>query len=285
VAIPPIDPRRRDLRRHHAWRRARATRRRRLAEAAATLAVVVVAILGVPLLLAPGSGAGGGSGAEQVRATGVSAGAEAPDRPGAAAGSPRPASRSTTRDADPATPPADADAAPSRSAAPSSASDGSAPGTGSSSSPSSAPSAPPVSPTTAAAPAPSPAPQAPPVPEADTALADEIVALTNAARRDAGLPELAVSPCATEQAVHRASVLVAEDRFEHDPLDEIVDACDVGTVGENLALGYPSAQAVVDGWLASPGHRANLLQRLFTSIGVGCVPSDRGPLCAQVFLG
>lgn len=282
MAIPPIDPRRRDLRRHHAWRRARATRRRRLAEAAATLAVVVVAVLGVPLLLTPGGGTGAGSGAEQVEATGVSVGADVPDRPGSAAGSQRPASRSTTRDADPATPAADA--APSGSA-PSSATDGSAPGTASAPSPSSSPEAQPVSPTTAAAPAPSPAPQAPPVPEADTALADEIVALTNAARRDAGLPELAVSPCATEQAVHRASVLVAEDRFEHDPLDEIVDGCDVGTVGENLALGYPSAQATVDGWLASPGHRANLLQRLFTSIGVGCVPSDRGPLCAQVFLG
>jgi uncharacterized YkwD family protein/spore coat assembly protein SafA len=39
--------------------------------------------------------------------------------------------------------------------------------------------------------------------------------------------------------------------------------------GENIAMGYPTAKAVVDGWMNSPGHRANILNRNFTSIGVG----------------
>ena len=108
--------------------------------------------------------------------------------------------------------------------------------------------------------------------------------LTNEARRDAGLDPLDVSTCATDQAVSRSAVLVAEDRFEHDPLEPIVTACGRGSVGENLALGYPTARATVDGWLGSQGHRANLLGD-FTAIGVGCTDSDRGPLCAQVFLG
>jgi len=118
-----------------------------------------------------------------------------------------------------------------------------------------------------------------------TALADEIVVLTNAARHDAGLDDLVVSACATEQADDRTRVLVAEGRFEHDPLEPVVAACGGGSVGENLAQGYPSARATVDAWLASPGHRDNLLRASYASIGVACAASPDGPLCAQVFLG
>ncbi len=39
-------------------------------------------------------------------------------------------------------------------------------------------------------------------------------------------------------------------------------------IGENLAVGYPSAAAVVDGWMHSPGHRANILGRGFNEVGV-----------------
>lgn len=130
--------------------------------------------------------------------------------------------------------------------------------------------------------APSSAPAAAPAPQPVDA---EIVALGNDARRAQGVADLAVSECAQQQALARAKVLVAEGRFEHDPLEPILAACGGRTVGENLALGYPTAKATVDAWLASPGHRANLLSADFTSIGVACVDSARGPLCAQVFLG
>ncbi|GIG23556.1 hypothetical protein Cch01nite_42800 [Cellulomonas chitinilytica] len=137
-------------------------------------------------------------------------------------------------------------------------------------------------------PAPAPAPAAPaPAPEvpATVALAQEIVVLTNAERRKAGLGELTVNDCATSMAVVRTDRLVAEGRFEHDPLGEIVDACGVGTLGENLALGYPTAAAVVAGWMGSEGHRANILRPGYTQIGVGCTSGPKGMLCGQVFLG
>lgn len=41
------------------------------------------------------------------------------------------------------------------------------------------------------------------------------------------------------------------------------------TAGENIAKGYKSPQAVVDGWMNSSGHRANILNASFTQIGVG----------------
>jgi len=117
------------------------------------------------------------------------------------------------------------------------------------------------------------------------AMSADIVTLTNAERAAAGLPALGVSSCATQQAAARSALLVAEGRFEHDPLGPILEACASGTVGENLSLGYASAQAAVTGWMKSQGHRENILRTSFSQIGVACTQGARGWLCVQVFLG
>ena len=39
--------------------------------------------------------------------------------------------------------------------------------------------------------------------------------------------------------------------------------------GENVAIGYPDAASVMDGWMNSPGHRANILSGNVTEIGIG----------------
>jgi uncharacterized protein YkwD len=44
--------------------------------------------------------------------------------------------------------------------------------------------------------------------------------------------------------------------------------------GENIAAGQTSAQAVVDGWLASPGHCANIMNASYADIGTACVASS-----------
>lgn len=41
------------------------------------------------------------------------------------------------------------------------------------------------------------------------------------------------------------------------------------TAGENIAAGYTTARAVVDGWLKSPGHCANIMNPNFKEVGVG----------------
>ncbi|MBO3086659.1 CAP domain-containing protein [Cellulomonas fengjieae] len=130
-----------------------------------------------------------------------------------------------------------------------------------------------------------PVPSAPQPAALPPSLTDQIVTRTNAERAAAGLAALTVSPCATEQAVARTALLVAENRFEHDPLEPILAACGARAVGENLALGYPTAPAVVAGWMGSEGHRANILNSRYTQIGVGCTAGPRGQLCAQVFMG
>ncbi len=59
-------------------------------------------------------------------------------------------------------------------------------------------------------------------------------------------------------------------------------------IGENLAVGYPSAGAVVDGWMHSPGHRANILGRNFDEVGVAIgsgspAPGYRGPTVVALY--
>lgn len=46
------------------------------------------------------------------------------------------------------------------------------------------------------------------------------------------------------------------------------------SVGENIAAGYGSVQAVVDGWMASDGHCANLMNPAFTQYGLACARND-----------
>lgn len=54
------------------------------------------------------------------------------------------------------------------------------------------------------------------------------------------------------------------------------------SAGENIAMGYQTPQAVVNGWMNSPGHRANILNAGYTRIGVGYVAD--GNYWTQMFI-
>ena len=55
------------------------------------------------------------------------------------------------------------------------------------------------------------------------------------------------------------------------------------TAGENIAYGQRTPQAVVNAWMNSSGHRANILSASYTQIGVGYVAS--GNYWTQMFIG
>lgn len=55
------------------------------------------------------------------------------------------------------------------------------------------------------------------------------------------------------------------------------------SAGENIARGYSTPQAVVNGWMNSSGHRANILNAGYTHIGVGYVSG--GNYWTQMFIG
>lgn len=99
-----------------------------------------------------------------------------------------------------------------------------------------------------------------------------VVVETNVARANAGLGNVKVNGDLTESAAAHSTRMANGAGLTHDGwVDEIRAAgYGNGTLGQNVAYGY-SASNVVDGWMGSPGHRANILNGVFTDIGVGCV--------------
>lgn len=59
-------------------------------------------------------------------------------------------------------------------------------------------------------------------------------------------------------------------------------------VGENLAVGYVTANDTVDGWMHSPGHRANILNNAYEEVGVAVAAESparpfHGPLVVAMY--
>lgn len=53
------------------------------------------------------------------------------------------------------------------------------------------------------------------------------------------------------------------------------------SLGENIAAGYPGIDSVIDGWMRSDGHCANLMNPAFDEVGLACVPGVSGSSYAQ----
>lgn len=127
--------------------------------------------------------------------------------------------------------------------------------------------------------------------------AQQLFDATNAARTAAGLEPLVWSQCAADQAAERAAATLPKGVLEHAPL---TPGCgDHTAAGENLAHSTGMPAQVVEAWLGSPGHAANVLSPDFTELGIACLASDiddpaapaasqeriGGMLCSQVFEG
>ncbi|MBI3767853.1 MAG: CAP domain-containing protein [Deltaproteobacteria bacterium] len=123
-----------------------------------------------------------------------------------------------------------------------------------------------------------PSPDAPSTRDCPTSAIRSVVAGVNAARRRARLRVLVADPRLARAAYARAKTMAARNRLSHSGWESVVrgdDAVD-GSIGENVAYNYPTAEAVMRGWLASPGHRANILHASFHRIGVGCIVDASG---------
>lgn len=134
------------------------------------------------------------------------------------------------------------------------------------------------------------------------AVSQTVLALVNAARaksRKCGRTEFKAAPPVTLSAMLSQAALIHsqdmanKDFFEHEGSDgsKVGDrATRVGyswrTAGENIAIGVPTAEAVVQGWLDSPGHCANMMSPAFTEMGIAfAVNRKSGPAIywTQVF--
>lgn len=113
----------------------------------------------------------------------------------------------------------------------------------------------------------------------------QVVELVNMERQNAGLAPLAYDEQMTYAATHRSYEGAAGNIFSHTrPNGErcftVFDEYHVSyrSAGENIAMGYNTPEKVMNGWMNSLGHRANILTAGFTKIGVGIAPDVNGRL-------
>jgi uncharacterized protein YkwD len=108
------------------------------------------------------------------------------------------------------------------------------------------------------------------------ALINRILELTNNERQRYGLKPLALQPRLIESAKWKAQDMAKRNYFEHEdrPGHDYINRArengysDWRYLGENIAAGQRTPEEVVEEWMASPGHRENILRPEFREIGI-----------------
>ncbi|MEB1809289.1 MAG: CAP domain-containing protein [Bacillaceae bacterium] len=117
----------------------------------------------------------------------------------------------------------------------------------------------------------------------------QVIDLTNAERRRAGLSDLQADTSLSNVARAKSNDMQENNYFSHtsptygSPFDMIRDfGVDYNAAAENIAQGQQSAEQVVQAWMNSEGHRANIMNGNFTHIGVG--HNGNGNYWTQMFI-
>lgn len=120
----------------------------------------------------------------------------------------------------------------------------------------------------------------------------EVIRLTNVERSKAGLPALAANPSITKVARLKSQDMANKGYFSHQsptygsPFQMMQSfGLRFSAAAENIAYGQRTPQEVVTAWMNSPGHRANILSRSCSQIGVGMAKNKSGsPYWTQMFM-
>lgn len=118
----------------------------------------------------------------------------------------------------------------------------------------------------------------------------KVVELTNAQRKLHGLAPLQLDAKLTSVAQVKSEDMQQVGYFDHNsptygsPFDMMETfGVTYTSAGENIAKGFRTPETVVDGWMNSPGHRANILNDSYTHIGIGF--ETEGYHWTQMFIG
>ena len=118
----------------------------------------------------------------------------------------------------------------------------------------------------------------------------EVIRLVNEQRAKNGLKALTANWELSRVARYKSQDMVDNRYFSHTSPSygtpfQMIKAFGLTyrTAGENIAYGQRTPQAVVNAWMNSSGHRANILNASYTQIGVGYVSS--GHYWTQMFIG
>ncbi|WP_108671483.1 CAP domain-containing protein [Peribacillus acanthi] len=135
-----------------------------------------------------------------------------------------------------------------------------------------------------------PTQSAPSTSGAVSAYEQKVVELTNAERAKAGLAALKLDTALSNVARKKSEDMKNKGYFSHtsptygSPFDMMKQfGISYTSAGENIAQGQQSPEAVVQAWMNSEGHRANIMNSSFTHIGVGHVAG--GNYWTQMFIG
>jgi uncharacterized protein YkwD len=104
----------------------------------------------------------------------------------------------------------------------------------------------------------------------------QVLELINNERRQAGLQPLRLNAALTQAAQRHSTSMAYEDFFGHVGRDGSTFVTRIQQAGyrysaisENIAGGQTTASAAVQGWMNSPGHRANILNPRYVDTGIG----------------
>ena len=118
----------------------------------------------------------------------------------------------------------------------------------------------------------------------------EVLRLVNIERSKAGLSGLKMSNELSNVARMKSQDMADKNYFSHtsptygSPFDMMKKfGVSYTTAGENIAKGYSGAEAVMNGWMNSPGHKANILNPKFGTLGVGYVNKGGTTYWTQMF--
>jgi uncharacterized protein YkwD len=126
-------------------------------------------------------------------------------------------------------------------------------------------------------------------PADDTSAQAAVLALVNQERAKVGCSPVTASAPLTSLAQNFSDDMAARGFFDHTdpdgrtPWDRASKAGVKGLGGENIARGQADAQAVMDSWMNSKGHRANILNCDYKTLGVGVHFGSGGPWWTQDF--
>jgi uncharacterized protein YkwD len=140
---------------------------------------------------------------------------------------------------------------------------------------------------------PTPSPTVPPTPvlTGQAAQEAEVVVLVNQQRATAGCQPLNVDSRLAAAARGHSADMAARGYFDHTTPDGVDFATRITNAGyqwsaaaENIAKGQPDAASVMNSWMNSAGHKANILNCGYKDIGVGLAYDSGGtPLWTQDF--
>jgi uncharacterized protein YkwD len=110
---------------------------------------------------------------------------------------------------------------------------------------------------------------------------NSFTAKLNHARTSRGIPALSLRPGLVRVARAQAERMASQDLLYHNP-NLTSDVKNWRVVGENVGYG-PDAAAVHSAFMHSPEHKANILDRDYTQVGIGSVTVNGRVWVAQVF--